>query len=381
MILYFMVSAQIIEQYLISQLEATLRAERPQAVGYGLLIEEIIKIVLAYTLMVRLLPTQPLIGAMVSLTIGFLSQTVYYLKLVSPSLKEKTQWNYVREWLKGSTAYIYNVVGSEIAAVILIMLFVLGSQTARGDYEVASTIATIITYSTFLSFALYPRLVANESQKDASTSLNLVLMFAIPLAAGAMAIPDSLLTVLKASYAEAAPVLFILAIDALIWTIYVFYQYVLFGVEKLDEKATISMGQLVRSDTFKAFTLPYIQSAITLPLAYYVLANFKSPQPFQPALYVAIIMMMTHLVLFIILYLLVRRNIKVIVPWASIGKYVFAGAVMGFVLYLTPHPTRIALVLAVCVIGGILYLALLTAIDKETRKLVKSILQEIKGSI
>jgi O-antigen/teichoic acid export membrane protein len=297
---------------------------------------------------------------------------------VSPSLKEKTQWNYVREWLKGSTAYIYYCIGNQISAVFLIMLFVLGSQAARGDFEVASTIATIIAYSTVLSFALYPILLAKESQKDISSSLNLVLMFAISLTAITMAIPDSILTVLKASYAEATPVLFILAIDSLIWTIYSFYTYALFGVEKLDEKATVPIRQLVKSNIFKVFTLSYLYSAIILPATYYVLTNFKSANPVQPAVYVATITMMGHLVMLIVLFVLVRRTIKVIVPWISIGKYVFAGAIMGFVLYLIPHPTRLALVLVTCFMGGIIYLALLTVIDKETRTLFKSILQEVK---
>ena len=376
-VLYFMVSAQIIGSYLTNQLEATLRAERPQAVGYGLLVAEITKIALAYVLIVRL--QQPLSGAMVSLTIAILIQIAYYLKLVSPSLKQKTQWNYVREWLKGSITNIYYLIGNQIAAVIFIMLFVFGSHTARADYLAAATIANIIGYSSFLSFALYPRLLANKSLEDVTTSLKLVLMFAIPMAAGVMAIPDSFLTILKEQYAEAAPLLLILAIDALVLTISGFYQYVLFGVEKLDEKATIPIRQLVKSDIFKVFTLSYIHSAITLPLAYYVLTNFASGQTVQAAMYVAAITMTTRLAMFIVLYILVRRTLKVIVPWTSIGKYVFAGAIMGSALYLIPHPTRIALILVTAVAGGILYLALLLAIDKEARTLIKSILQEIRG--
>ena len=376
-VLYFMVSAQIIGSYLTNQLEATLRAERPQAVGYGLLVAEITKIALAYVLIVRL--QQPLSGAMVSLTIAILIQIAYYLKLVSPSLKQKTQWNYVREWLKGSITNIYYLIGNQIAAVIFIMLFVFGSHTARADYLAAATIANIIGYSSFLSFALYPRLLANKSLEDVTTSLKLVLMFAIPMAAGVMAIPDSFLTILKEQYAEAAPLLLILAIDALVLTISGFYQYVLFGVEKLDEKATIPIRQLVKSDIFKVFTLSYIHSAITLPLAYYVLTNFASGQTVQAAMYVAAITMTTRLAMFIVLFILVRRTIKVIVPWKSIGKYVYAGAIMGSALYLIPHPTRIALILVTAVAGGILYLALLLAIDKEARTLIKSILQEIRG--
>jgi hypothetical protein len=170
-----------------------------------------------------------------------------------------------------------------------------------------------------------------------------------------------------------------LAIDTLVVTIFVFYQYVLFGVENLDEKATIPMRQLLKSDTFKVFTLSYVQSAIMLPLTYYVLTSFALGQTVQAGVYVAAITMITHLATFIVLYLLVHRAIKVTVPWTSIGKYVFAGAIMGSILYLIPHPTRLALTLATCVIGGILYLAVLSAIDKDARALIKSILQEIRG--
>jgi len=376
-VLYFIVSAQIFESHLINQLEATLRAERPQAIGYGLLIAETTKVTLAYVSIVRL--QQPLAGAMVSLTIAILLQIIYYLTLVSPSLKEKTQWNYIREWLKGSIANIYYLIGGQISAVIFIMLFVFGGQGARGDYAAAYTIAMVITYSTFLSFALYPRLLATGSLGDVTTSLKLVLMFAIPLTAGAMAIPDSLLIILKPAYAEAVPVLLILAINSLVLTIFTFYQYVLFGVEKLDEKATIPIRQLVKSDIFKVFTLPYIQAAVTLPLAYYVLTNFALAQTVRAAVYIAVITMAAQLAMFIVLYLLVRRVIRVTVPWTSIGKYVFTGAIMGSVLYLIPHPTRLALILAEAVAGGIFYLALLSAIDKEARTLLKTILQEIRG--
>jgi len=376
-VLYFMVSAQILEIYLINQFEATLRAERPQAIAYGLLVEEITKVSLAYVLIVGL--KQPLVGAMVSLTVAILIQVIYYLKLTSPSLGQKTEWNYLREWLKGSIAYIYYLVGTQLYIVVFIMLFIFGGQAARGDYGAAETIAALITYSWYLSFALYPRLLANKSQEDVTTSLKLVLMFAIPLAAGVMAIPGPLLIILKESYAEATPVLFILAIDALVLTIYSFYQYVLFGVEKLDEKATIPIRQLVKSDIFKAFTIPYIQIAIAFPLTYYVLTNFALGQTVWAAIYVAAITMITHLAILIILYLLVRRVIKVTLPWTNIGKYVFAGAITGFVLYLIPHPTRIALTLAEGILGGILYLAVLSTIDKDARILIRLILHEIRG--
>lgn len=376
LILYLIVSAQIIELHLINQLEATLRAEKPQTIGYGLLVEEIAKVAIAYVLIVRL--HQPLVGAMISLIFAFLVQITYYIKLVYPSLKQKTQWNYVREWLKGSIAGIYYLIGNQIAATIFIILFVIGSQAARGDYLAASTISNIITYSSFLSFALYPKLLARKNTEDITASLKLMLMFTIPMVAGVLAIPESFLIILNESYAEAVPVLIILTFDSMVSTISGFYQNVIFGVERLDEESTIPIKQLLRSNIFKVFTLSYIHAAITLPLAYYVLTSFAAGQAVQAAMYVAAITMGTRFAMFLVLYVLVRRAIKISIPWANISKYLVAAAITGIVLYLTPHPTKLLVTLGTAVLGGILYIALLTAIDKEARTLIKSVIQEIR---
>jgi hypothetical protein len=52
---------------------------------------------------------------------------------------------------------------------------------------------------------------------------------------------------------------------------------------------------------------------------------------------------------------------------------------MGTVLFLLPYTNRISTTLAWTAVGGIAYLAVLMAIDKETRSLPKAILQEIRG--
>jgi len=258
------------------------------------------------------------------------------------------------------------------------MLFVIGGSAARGDYLAASTIANIVGYSSYLYFAMYPRLLANESLEDVKTSLKLLMMFAVPLVVGVLAMPNSLLTILSSQYAEAAPILVILAFDVLISTTSGLYRDLLFGVEKLDEKSKIPTRQLVKSSIFKVYTLSYVHSAITLPLAYYFLTHFALNQPLQAAIYVAAITMGTRFAMFVVLLLLVRRAVKVTVPWTSIGKYVLAAAIMGFVLYMIPRTGKITDTVATAVAGGIIYLILLAAIDKEARGLIKSILHEIE---
>jgi hypothetical protein len=52
---------------------------------------------------------------------------------------------------------------------------------------------------------------------------------------------------------------------------------------------------------------------------------------------------------------------------------------MGVVLYLLPHSNRISTTLAWTALGGVVYLAVLVAIDKEARALPRHILLEIRG--
>jgi hypothetical protein len=52
---------------------------------------------------------------------------------------------------------------------------------------------------------------------------------------------------------------------------------------------------------------------------------------------------------------------------------------MGIVLVLLPHTNRISTTLIWTAMGGLVYLALLMAIDKEARRLPKAVLKEIRG--
>jgi len=380
LLLYFLVAIQIIELHSINALQACLRARIPQTIGYGLLVAEACKVILGYILIIKF--QQPLLGAILSLIIAFTIQIAYYFKLLAGELKQSFKWEYVKEWLKGSTANIYNVVGNQIVNFILIMLFTYGGEGARGRYGLATQVATVITYSSFLAFALYPKLLAEKNREDITTSLKMVLMFAIPMTAGAITLSDSYIIIMKSVYKDAWPVLIVLAIDAFIITMSTLFSFVLFGFERLDEKAKISFKELAKSRLFIVFSLPYLHSAITLPTAFFVLTNYAQNQPLQAAIDVSIINTSTRLAMFLILYAIVRKTVTINIPWKNITKYVFASAVMATILALwQPHPTRIYLTLIVTAIGGIIYLTLLMAIDKEARLLANSVWQEIKFKV
>lgn len=387
---YFIASLQIVELYALTLFEGCLQATVPQTIGYGLLVQQFGKVALGYVLIVQL--GQPLLGALVATIVAVGIQLFYYSRILADRFKQKVKWGYVKQWLKGSLANIYNVVGNQLSAYVFIMLYDMGGAGGRGRYGAAATITNVISYSSFLAFALYPKLLADRKKEDITTSLKMVLMFAIPMTVVAVVMANSYITILRRDYPDAGIVLIVLAFDTLILVVNNIFSAVLFGMESLDQDEKISFRALVRSKLFIAFSLPYIRSAIILPLTYFMLTTYALDQPLQAAFYVSVINIIGHIVGFTILYVLARKSIKIDIPWKSISKYIFASAVAGALLFILPQPMAvsqtaatmdilfyIAKLLALTGVGAIVYLGVLLAIDKEARTLPRSILQEIKG--
>jgi hypothetical protein len=376
-IVYLTASLQIINVFMISILESCLRAVKPQAIGYGLLIEEVCKISLAFVLIVGL--KQLFMGAMVSLVVAALIQTVYYVGLLFEDLKQRIQWNYLKEWLKGSTAIVYNAIGNQLVAFIFILLFLYGGQAARGEYQAASTFANIIGYSASLAFALYPKMLAEECPSDVATSFKTVLMLAFPMATIAITLSASLLTILNASYATASPILILLTLDMFVVVISQFYTSCLLGIERLDEEGKISLRQLVRSKIFKVFTLPYLQATIALPASYYVLTQLSLSSSVQAVEYVIGISIFVHTITLIGVYIFMRKSMKIPVAWKSVGKYILASLATAAVLYLLPQTTTLVATFGKVTAGVATYAASLLAIDSDARILVAQILKEVRA--
>jgi O-antigen/teichoic acid export membrane protein len=380
LVVYLIAVLQILNAYLITNLESCFRGVKPQTIGYGLLIEEVIKVALALVIIAGF--HEVFLGAMLSITLSALIQALYYIRVLGDYLKEKVRWSYLKEWLKGSVIFVYNGVGSQLVAFVFILLFIYGGQEARADYQAATTFATIVGYSASLAVALYPRLLVKKCPDDqVSLSFKMVLMFAIPLAAITIVMSESFLTVLNAAYAEASPILILLTFDTLITLVSQFYSSCLLGSEELDVEGKIPLGKLLRSKIFKVFSFPYIQAAIALPLVYFVLTQLQIANPVEAVLYVTAINIVVHLITFVGLYLLARKFTRIVGVWKNIGKYLMLSIVAAVILFLLPMSTTIIWTFGKAAVGLSIYAALLIAVDAEARVLVRAIFQEVRSNI
>ncbi len=321
LIIYIIAGLFVFNYYLITIFEALLRSFRPQVIGYGLLIQEVVKVAVAFLLIVGL--RQLFLGAILGLVISGFVQVLYYIALLWRQLKEKTNWSYLKEWLKGSTAIAYSTIGGQLVSFVLVLLFLYGGSNTRAYYQAAFTFTAVIGYSASLAFALYPRLLAKDCpEEQVGVSFRSVLMFAIPLSAITIVMSTSFLTILNADFAVAWPVVIALTVDTFVLLIAQFYNSCLMGAEAFDVEGKISIRQLVRSKIFKVFTIPYIQAAIALPIAYYVLTAMPIAGSVQAVVYVTLITIAVHVSTFIGLYWFMRGSARLPVDWRRITKYV-----------------------------------------------------------
>jgi hypothetical protein len=163
--------------------------------------------------------------------------------------------------------------------------------------------------------------------------------------------------------------------------LYSFYSSCLFGVEAFDAGGKISIRELFRSKIFKVFTLQYVQAAIAVPSAYFVLTRLPVAGSVLAAVYVIVIIIAANLSTFIVLYWLMRRSICIPVAWVSMAKYVLAALLMAVILLVLPTTSTLLFTIAKAIAGFGIYVVLLLAIDKQARQLVRLILEEIKGSV
>ena len=378
LLIYLIAGLYVFNYYMVTIFEGVLRSIRPQAIGYGLLVEEVVKVAIALTVIVGL--GQLFLGAVLALVVSMSVQVGFYLWLLRSEFKQKVNWGYLKEWFKGSAVIAYNSIGGQLVSFVMVLLFYYGGSNTRAYYQAAFTFTNIIGFSASLAFALYPKLLSKTCpDNQVGVSFRTVMMLAIPLSAITMTMASSFLTILNIAYAVAWPVVIALTVDSLVVLVSQFYGSCLMGAEAFDAQGKISLRQLVRSKIFKVFSLTYIQAAIALPLTYFVLTALPVAGSVQAAVYVIVISIGVHLSTFLGLYAFMRKSIRLPIAWTSITKYVLASLLMGVVLLIIPATSTLVFTVAKAVAGLALYIALLLIIDKQARELLNLIIQEING--
>lgn len=373
--IYYMVAgALIVAAYLKSVLESIAQAKRPHLLGFDVIIHELTAVSSGILLVVYL--KYGLLGAILAGTSSNFADVAFYIVALRDTLSRRVNWTYLRKWLKSSILTLYGMGAERVSTIQLVILMIYGGATARGYFGAAQTIALPISYVSTLTIGLYPKLLAGGSREDVETSIKMIFMFAAPMVTGTIILARSLLSILNPTYAVAVPVLYLTAISYLPWCLANTLTTVLTGTEKIDA-SDFGIKDLMRSRLSLPYSVWYLCSAISLPLLWFALVNFK-PDSLDAAVYTVMVGYVTVPISLAIRYVIAKRYLPFKLPLVEFGKYSIASVLMGIVLLQLEVAPRISAVIPIVAFGASVYFSILLIIDRETRKLIISVIAELR---
>ncbi len=185
----------------------------PAISGYSLFLSEPAKLIVAYPLLFVF--RAGIYGVITAIAVSYLVQGLYATYRLRPASTDKFSLSLGVGWLKDwhvptlvTASYILSIADTFAASVGQ------GGTSLAGYYQAAFQIATIVSYATYLSVALYPLMLRNATEKLPGEVLEFALLFAMPMAAGAIAIAPKILYLLKPEYVASSPALVVLSFAA-----------------------------------------------------------------------------------------------------------------------------------------------------------------------
>ncbi|MGA2663719.1 MAG: hypothetical protein ABSF83_02070 [Nitrososphaerales archaeon] len=363
----------------------------PIVQGYSTIASEAFKLAFAYPLLVVF--HVGIDGVIVSLMAANLAQSATSTVLARGALAlpldraAGKRWA-VRAWLPSLSTLPYAL---GIADTFIASLLAGGTMTV-GFYQAAFTVATLAGYSYYLGTAMYPLLLRGGAGSDGipTTTLDLSLLFGIPMAVGAAVLAKPILFVLNPRYVESTTALEILAFASLGNAMAVILDSVLAGRERVDIDEAAGFRRFVRSNLFFVFLVDFGSSAVYIG-AVAVIVAVGTARGASPVTIIDL-WSAAQLVVFwgfvAARVVRIRRDSKLALR-RSFVYYLAGSALMaaffwgagGLLLDYGAHVLQFGADLSLIALCGVaIYFGFLFATEKEFRRLAAAVLRPIIGT-
>ena len=357
---------------------------RPSAYGYSIVVSELAKLGVAYeALYVYRLGIN---GAILALLTSYLVQSTAGSYLVRVTTENRFDPAEVRRWTRLSwlPALSYLPSSLAVADTLMVALIVRGTAVV-GTYQVAFTVAAVVTYATSLIFAMYPLLLRGGDRRLPAVSLEYSMLFALPMAAGCIALAGPILfqfgpNALLGSFGFA-----ILAFMFLFNNISLLLDQTLMGTEEVDVGETPSLWRLVRSNLL---FVPIVNIAygISYLAALFVAVSYSSYAGFGVSAEVATWATVQLVATFVFVLVKARRARRVayLIPSISFVYYLASACIMAVAVYeAAPYfametlrtATNVGHLVVLVALGAGLYFGLVYALDSKFRGMARSVLR------
>jgi O-antigen/teichoic acid export membrane protein len=366
---------------------AVVSGHRPIVAGYSVIASEVCKLAVAFpALLVFHIGIDGVIVSVMAANVAQAATSTFMTRDADAlpfDVAAGKSW-LARSWLPSLTSlpYVLGVADTYIASLAA------GNTTLVGYYQAAFAVATIAGYSFYLASALYPLLLRGGSDELTAATLDLTLLFGVPMAVGAAALAKPILYVLRPTYTEASTALTILAFAALVNSVSLILDQNLMGRDKVDVDEKATFRRYVGSAIFfvsivdLATALAYLVS-IYLVVALGTAGGWTIPRVIEVW---AVAQLAVFSAFASIKVRRGRRSGRLVVA-RSLVNYIIGSALMGAFLAIAAHFADYSLgtlpfaaeLLAVGATGVAIYVAYVLYTEPSVRRLARVVLRPVLG--
>lgn len=360
----------------------------PQITAYSLLVFELVKI--AFALILIYYFELGLFGVITTVFIASLAGVIYSIVRTRHKLKGKFNVNYLKNWLKLFWIPTYPQISKVIFTSDIVVFIIIVGSVADVAYWIAGIIiAAMILHSTNISKAVYSKLLEGGEKSHFQENFIRVLYFVFPLCAMVIVFARPSLFALNPNFEVVFPIVTFLTFFYFLQTIGAVFTQPLLGIEKIDLDKNASFKDYLKSKLFVLPTLRMIQRGgylASLAILLVVL-NPSVENKLDLIYYWSILAFLTHIPYPIILYRTIKKEFNPKLNKFAIGKYFFASIISFSIPYLLMEKYLIynqsifvflPNLIPYVILGVMLYLGITYIIDSKTKKLVSSVILELK---
>jgi hypothetical protein len=361
---------------------------KPHALGYGVLVFEIVKIPVAF-LFVYYFQLE-VEGAIIASVIAYLASIAILFYYAREKILGYFKKEYLKKWLKLSWLPLYKDLPNTLflSDVVIFSLFT-GSVVGIAYMTVARAISNTIAQTAAFTKAVYPKLVAGGKDEFLQENLIRFFFFAFPFLSMSITFAKPGLWALNPVYEIMVPIVAITSIRAFITTLSKIFYTSIQGREDVDFMDKSTFKDYVKSRLFLVPTLRFIQYGAYVGLLVTVLILFVNTETslLESVSYWAWVSLIMEIPFFILYVSLVNKNFKIKIDYSSLIKYAFASlATFIPVYYLMEEFLEyresifefLPAVICYLILAMIVYLSITYMIDNRTKKLFKLVLEEFK---
>ncbi len=363
-------------------------AHKPQTTGYGRLIIESVKIPAALALVYFL--DLGIDGAIAATMIAYLISIAAQYRYAQRKLAGRFQWSVLRCWFKLSWISLYSKSSRFVLHLdVIIYTIITGSVVGIAHYSVSLTIASILLYSSFVTNALQPKLLARGGYEYVQKNFVLVLYFAIPLLGVSVVFARDGLFALNPIYESSYLIAIVLSFRMFLHVISIIFRKVLESIDTVDVANHPRFSDMIKSKLFLVPTARYVNGIAYMCILSAVLVLFGGTAEGQDTvMWWAVISLLMEIPFFVFVARKIRTHTHLSIPYRTVSKYMMATVVfcMFFVFTsehvinreagLVGHLATLVLELFLCLV---IYAAITFVTDCDTRKLYIRVVRELRS--